>query len=432
MSRIIVTLALVFVCAACSDSASNADAKSPTPDGGGDAARDSAADAPAREAGADVGAEAVPPAPDGPRPDYNAAPNPKLAGLGDGDAIDLGAFGCTSPGAGDGTCTRVTDYSGFTFDPNNHQFLMFGGGHSTTMTDSVFAFDLASSLTWKELYAPTPCSQMVASNLDPTTGAWKAGPAGPYPRPLAAHTYDLLAFAPAQNAFVLISRLFNGGYCSSVGNDVGGPVAHFDLGANTWSFSSVSAASGSNIDAAEYDPVSKKILIFGRSGLGYYDPAQRSWSLAVSTYNGDKLKTSQGADADMNALGYANHMVYLPSTDTFYYFVRGGGDVYALKLDRTDLTKSTLDRVTTSGSAPTHGEPGYAVDTQNNIIGGAVKDSMFYVFDPAGASWSAHALGGSPGTQAFHAIGYDPVNNVFIFITDGSSGAHTWAFRYKN
>ena len=47
--------------------------------------------------------------------------------------------------------------------------------------------------------------------------------------------------------------------------------------------------------------------------------------------------------------------------------------------------------------------------------------------------WTSHPItkGGSPGTQAFHAIAYDPVDNVFVFVTDYNSGRHTWAYRLK-
>ncbi|MEZ4223263.1 MAG: hypothetical protein R3B13_20125 [Polyangiaceae bacterium] len=357
----------------------------------------------------------------------SGTPNPKLANLGAGDAMDLGAFECTTPSD---VCSRVTDYSGFVFDSVSHRFLMFGGGHSTTMTDAIFAFDLEGSLTWKELHEPTPCSMMVASNLDATKGAWVAGNSGPYPRPLAVHTYDLLGFAPAQNEFVLISRLFSGGYCNTTGNDVGGPVAHFGLSTGSWSFSDAQSGSAANIDASEYDPVSGRILIFGRSGIGFYDPALRTNTLLVSSYDGDKLKNSQGTTVDFGALGYANHMVYFPPTDTFYYFVRGNPvGVFALKLDRANPKNSILDEVSTKGPSSPHTEPGYAYDSKNQIIGGAVTDSTFYAFDPATSTWSAHPIAGSPGSQAFHALGYDPLNNVFIFVTDYDSGAKTWAYR---
>jgi hypothetical protein len=33
--------------------------------------------------------------------------------------------------------------------------------------------------------------------------------------------------------------------------------------------------------------------------------------------------------------------------------------------------------------------------------------------------------------MAFHCIDYDPIDNVFIFLTDAKSGAHTWAYRHR-
>jgi hypothetical protein len=299
------------------------------------------------------------------------------------------------------------------------------------MTDAIFAFDLEDTLTWKELYQPTPCDSMIASNLDEENGAWLSGASGPYPRPLSVHTYDMLGFAPTQNEFLLISRLFTGGYCNTVGNDIGGPTAHFSLDRNQWSFSTAEMAHGSNIDATEYDPVADKIVLFGLSGLGIYDPATRSYDLVVSTYDGETLKTPGGADAEMGNLGYANHMTYFPPTDTFYYFVRGEADPWALTLNRSDYAASTLEQVSTTGTPSPHSEPGWAYDAKNQLIGGGIVDSTLYLFDPATSAWTTATIPGSPGSQAFHALGYDPTNNVYIFVTDYDDGAKTWAYRYK-
>src|SRR5689334_1088581 len=63
-------------------------------------------------------------------------PHARFASLDAGQSVDLGAFTCSDNGEGADTCRRVTDYSGFVYDSRNHQLLMFGGGHSTTMTDS--------------------------------------------------------------------------------------------------------------------------------------------------------------------------------------------------------------------------------------------------------------------------------------------------------
>jgi hypothetical protein len=101
--------------------------------------------------------------------------------------------------------------------------------------------------------------------------------------------------------------------------------------------------------------------------------------------------------------------------------------VWEVLLNRTDPTSSTVSQLPATGPAPSHDEPGYAYDPVHKIIGGAITNDMFYAFDPATNSWSARALGGNPGTAAFHAVSYDPVDNVFLFVTEAR---HTWAYRY--
>ncbi len=342
------------------------------------------------------------------------APHPTLVGLAANTAVNLGPFTCSGP---DDYCSRVTDYSGLAYDGIDHQLLMFGGGHSTTMTDTVFAFDLDADLTWRQLYEPTPCSAMTPANLDGALGAWLSGPSGPYPRPISAHTYDLVAFDPAHLEVVLLGRMFTGGYCSGVGNDEAGPVAHFGLAAGVWAFAADpgSQAIQTEIAAGEYDPVSGLFFTLGTGGLYAYDPTSG---------------TARHVLTDVPYLGYANHLTYFPPTDTFFYFVRGAPvEVWALQPDREELADSTLVAVATSGPSSPHGEPGYDFDWHNQVIGGGIADDTFYVFDPYAAAWAALAIqGGNPGNMAFHALAYDPINNVFVFVTEGRE---TWAYRYR-
>lgn len=361
-------------------------------------------------------------------PDASTEMHPRFASLADENAIDLGAFDCSEPtGEGEGQCRAVTDYSGLVYDSVSHQLLMFGGGHATTMTDTIFAFDLNDTLRWTELYEPTPCDVMVAGNLDAELGAWNMGTSGPYPRPLSIHSYDLNAFSPERNQLVLISRSFTGGYCNTVGNDVGGPIAHYGLSTGAWSFSTTEPSH--TIAASELDPTTGLIVVLGSDGLKLYDPVSETYASEV-----ESLDHAQGGSFDVTALGYANHLVYFPPNDTFYYFMRGQPvDVVALKLDRAAPEQSTLELLATEGPSSPHEEPGYDYDSANAIIGGGVHDNHFYAFDPATASWTEHAIqGDAPGTQAFHALGYDPVSNVFVFRSDSSTGQHTWAFRLRS
>lgn len=360
-------------------------------------------------------------------------PNPALADLADETALDLGQFTCAQvPGEEPELCRRATDYSGFVYDPHHHEMLGFGGGHSTTMTDAIHAFDLGNTLTWSGLYEPTPCDAMTVANLDADNGAWTMGP-GPYPRPVSTHTYDMLAVAPKLDEFIVVSRNFTGGYCNAVGNDIGGRIAHFDRVANAWSFSPDAQGStydlAVNIPGSEPDPVSGVIVLFGGGGLASYDPATRVYSQHVDTYNGD-----YGNLGDLTNIGYANHMVYFPPDDRFYLFTHADGvGVWALSFDRDAPAESVAERLVTSGVEPPAGELGLDYDATNDIIGGLVTDSTFYAFDPSTREWSAHAMnGGSPGNMAFHALAYDPIDNVFVFVTDYDSGQKTWAYRLAN
>jgi hypothetical protein len=267
---------------------------------------------------------------------------------------------------------------------------------------------------------------MVAGNLDAELGAWNMGSSGPYPRPLSIHSYDLNAFSPERNQLILISRSFTGGYCNTVGNDVGGPIAHYGLSNGAWSFST--AEPSHTIAAAELDPMTGRIVVLGSDGLKLYDPVSETYTSEV-----EALDDAQGGAFDVSALGYANHLVYFPPNDTFYYFMRGQPvEVVALKLDRAAPEQSTLELLATAGPSSPHEEPGYDYDTVNAIIGGGVHDNHFYAFDPATASWTEHAIqAAAPGAMAFHALGYDPVSNAFVFRSDSSTGQHTWAFRLR-
>lgn len=350
-------------------------------------------------------------------------PNPLFADLQGGEVLDLGPFGCTPPDGEEG-CIGATDYSGMAFDPVGYRVLAFGGGHATTMNDSVIALSLEGTPSWASMYEPTPCGAMNTGNLDAGLGAWVSGTSGPYPRPVSAHTYDFVVYAPDQDELVLLGRAFTGGYCSAAGNDIGGPIAHYDLGGGAWSFSADdgSMQMSEGLAGTEHDPISRNFISLGTGGLGIYDPAARAM---VGTFD------ALAGDVDITSIGYANHLTYFPPTDTFYYFMRGSPvQVLALQLDRQDPASSVLTMVETMGPTPDHQEPGYDYDSVRDVIGGAVLDSTFYTFDPATSMWTATAMqGGTPGTQAFHALVYDAVDDVFLFVTDYASGGGSWAYK---
>jgi hypothetical protein len=134
-------------------------------------------------------------------------------------------------------------------------------------------------------------------------------------------------------------------------------------------------------------------------------------------------------------MSYAKNLVYFPPNGKMYY-VANGDAVFEVTLDRSDLNRSSVIQVSgISGDVPTLRETGFAYDSTNRIIGGGVRDGMFSAYDPLKKAWTSRVMlpdppGGSIGTLAFHALSYDPVNNVFVFITNYASGRHTWVYRY--
>jgi uncharacterized repeat protein (TIGR01451 family) len=342
-----------------------------------------------------------------------------LTSLPDNTALDLGQYTCTPPVGADYCAGSITDYSGFTYDSNNHQMLMFGGGHATTFVDYVEVFDF-TTLAWNPAYETTPCAEMTTANLDSDRGAWITNN-----HPYSRHTYDQLVFSPSTNEFLLLHPGAGSGYCED-GPDwyPAGRVGHYDPIAKTWSYGASMSNSWYSYGTAEYDPVSGLVILVDHFDLWTYDP--------VSMVKNRRIQSNSG-----HLEGYANNLVYFPPNDKFYYIARGSPTrVWEITLDRTDWGNTTLVELTNmSGDIPNSQESGWAYDTVNQIIGGGIRDGAFYAFNPLDGSWVSRVIqvqppGGQVGTQAFHALDYDPVTNVFIFITEYSSGRRTWAYRY--
>jgi hypothetical protein len=374
-----------------------------------------------------------------PAPTEGAAPaapgtrNPAFDALPSSTATYLGAYTCSDvDGEWSGKCKLVTDYSGMVFDKKRREFLVFGGGHSSTNYDGVNGFSM-NTLAWKERYKPTGCSSMLKpGNFDSGTGAWRSAPSGPTPRPLARHTVDLMAIADDRDELVMMTYIEGNGMCdgwsayNSFNFVTPGKIGHFNLATNEWTFSD--APNEMQWPAAEYDPVSKKIIIIGLDGFEIYDPVTKAKVKAIDLST-RYIPDDKGNLLSFGVFRYNNNLVYFPPNQKMYYFDRFDKRVIEITLDRSNFSNSEIVVLNTSGTPSGHGEPGYAYDSANQIIGGAVYNNKFYAFNPLTKSWTSQdILGGSPGNQAFHAIGYDDVNNVFLFITEDRQ---TWAYRYK-
>ena len=339
-----------------------------------------------------------------------AKPNPKLAELAAGTAIDLGPLNLESPeGEGEGSADHVTDYSGMTYDPHNHRLLMFGGGHATTFTDTIYAFSF-ETLQWKALYKPTPQKFYKPENMD--KGFWKSGGEGPYPRPMARHTYDLLIVPDHRKEFLLLR---DGCGPSSVAPGIGyfgSSGGAYDFATGKWeAFPSVFGGYGG---VSEYDPVSKKILAMLGQKIYLFDTDTRKTEVIMNDVQ-DRFKVT----------GYSGTLVYCP-IDQRMYAIPASMEVWTLEMNRTDFTKSKIAKVTASGTAPPNSECAFVFDPVRKVISGGVNGNKFFSFNPATSAWTSEEIkGAQPETMTFHCLSYDPVDHVYIFI----AGGHTYAYR---
>jgi hypothetical protein len=340
--------------------------------------------------------------------------NSVLVELPDNTALDLGNYAdqcrISVPDDPD-NCRRIGDYSRFTYDPDNHQILWFGGGHASTMRDDVdvFSFD---SLKWAGAYPSTLCSEMNTITED---GAWSSTG-----NPVSRHTYDQLIYAPNVHRLLITSPVYGAGYCGTYGGCgewCRGKMFFYDPVEKTWSIGTT-PANDAHTWSSEYDPASGMIISAGSGGLLVYDPVN---DVQTQPLSGSAIS------------GYADNLVYFPPNQKMYYIQRGDPTrVFEVTLDRNDWENSTIAEVTDMTGTPGSQESGFAYDTANYIIGGGVRDGIFYAFDPLTGQWDARTMqiqggSGSP-TLYFHNLDYDPVNGVFIF---SGEDFHTWAYCYQ-
>jgi len=349
-------------------------------------------------------------------------------------ALDLGRYVCKQPVDNPTGCERISEYSGFRYDPYTRRMLQFGGGHASTTRTDIGSFDL-SSMTWRSLYNSTPCTDQVFANADLSVMRWISTN-----QPMARHTYDMLVVGQWGGGRQSLFMMTTGGLSlveGCGGTNLGGAgasqprISRYDFSTGTWNYSKINIP-WYYASAAAYDPITQKIVVVGYTsnvGPGYvwvYDPATDT--------------VTQGGMAPVN-IGYANNLVYYPPNQNFYLISNGtvpnGQAVFEVALNRGNLSLSTVTQVTGIGGAiPSIIETGFAYDSANQIIGGGVQNGLFYAYDPATKLWSSKVMqtspaGGSVGTVAHHSLDYDPVNNVFIILTDYASGFRTWAYRYK-
>lgn len=367
-------------------------------------------------------------------PADTAAPNPALTDLAPGNVRDLGPYTCVDIAGAYQPCDHVSDYSGFVYDADDHRMLMFGGGHAASITTDVPELDLAADpLVWAPAYPSTPYEAMTLDNLDQVATSWRSTG-----HPLARHTIDMMAYSPQARRLVMLPAtnsfvLYTQGYPADFPGDLntGGDVFEYDPVARTWSSYPAAAGISLGYGASAYDPPSGDVIALGRTGLYRYQPASHT--------------LEQVQDAQALPFAYLQNLTYAESTDTHYY-LRSDGVVLSLVYDRVTPSASVITQVDVHGTPPTpasdvetipdDSETGWAYDSARGRICGALTSGTMYCFDPASSTFTAHALTAEGDALpldsiVFHTIQYDPVDDVFVFLTRGPDGytRHTAAWR---
>lgn len=347
-----------------------------------------------------------------------ATPNPKFVDLPDGVALDLGRYECESR-VPDFNCRTIFDFSRINYDPFNHRMLIFGGGHAATGRTDIDVFDL-DTLQWRSLYLSMSCKSVAEGDVAPGGFHRKSG------HPVARHTYDqnVVAEWDGEGWLIMFSTEGFRGHCHPYKATIKS-VASFPLtGSRTsWMYSPEMKTPWKYASAAEFDPVSGMIILAsGQSrGLWVYDPKKQE--IVASLWDVPTARDSP-------------NLIYDPRGDKMYLITRKTLAVRQFTLDRKDWSKTSGTLIEPRGIVPPPMR-NFAYDSRNHVIGG-IKEGVFYAFDLESLTWSAHPVearspdGVKVGSVQHHAIDYDPVNNVFVFVTDKASGRRTWAYRYRN
>ncbi len=347
-----------------------------------------------------------------------ATPNPQFVDLPDGVALDLGRYECESR-VPDFNCPTIFDFSRINYDRFNHRMLVFGGGHAGTGRTDIDVFDL-ETLQWRSLYPSMSCERVAEGDVAPGGFHRKSG------HPVARHTYDqnVVAEWDGEGWLMMFSTEGFRGRCHPYKATIKS-VASFPLtGSRTsWLYSPEMKTPWKYASAAEFDPVSGMIILAsGQSrGMWVYDP---------------KKQETVASLWDVPTASDSPNLIYDSKGDKFYLIDRKTLALRQFTLDRKDWHKTSGKLIKPRGHVPPPMR-NFAYDSRNHVIGG-IQDGVFYALDLTHLTWSAHEVkarsrdGAKVGTVMHHAIDYDPVNNVFVFVTDRASGRRTWAYRYRN
>jgi hypothetical protein len=345
--------------------------------------------------------------------------NPTLGTIGARSVLDLGGYQCDR--ALDINCGSIFEWSSFAFDGRRRQILVFGGQYQAARRTDVAVFDLAG-LTWGSAYPSTSCPDMVPANVDTQNAAWLTTG-----HPLPREVNDLLVLDERSGDLVLLApaEFINGCSPGLAFPRFSSSVAHYHPDTHVWEFTAPLAGAWPAHAAAEYDPVSGRIVVLSEYGLWTYDPTART----IAKHLGQ-------LDLKKAPLDHDAQLLYFPPTQRMYN-VSLKEVVTEVTLDRANWAASTVTPLAIAGQPPDAFARGWAYDGRRRNFGGGVRAGVFFTLDPMARRWGREQMSVpagqvAPPDIAFFTISYDPGNDVFIFTNGyngGPSAYHTWAFR---
>ena len=298
----------------------------------------------------------------------------------------------------------ILAYSGGAFDPENNQFLIFGGGHADYWGNEVCAFS-PTTLTWQKMYEPDAKERYTNDNIDNVHGKLKDSD-----KPYTRHSYNQLCWVKS------LGSMFIFGGC---GPGWSGVKPNCPTPPDCWSYSykenrwtSLYAGPGTPTGyafACCYD--SKRDTVWAYSGDGSlhrFDLAKKLWS-------------AQRVPSNIEYLGTYNfQMEYLPKSDRILLLGKS-----TCTIDPETLAAEEHPLVNGGGKAGVT----YLPDQDAALYVSLPGEGLVYrmaIFDCVTARWRDWQAEGKPASEGvlWDRLHYDPTDKVALLVS--ADGVWAW------
>jgi len=330
---------------------------------------------------------------------------------------------------------NIMSYSGGWYDPQYHQFCIFGGGHWDYSGNEVWCLDIAT-LVWNEVYSAdvvtTQAGDQGAYNnynntLYPGALFSSAGEPIENANPMSRHSYDQMEYVEGLGPVVWGGYMWGDGvttnWCDMCKDTWALKLNNFN--APRWQYlydtTNPSPNTTAGVGASAYSFKNKLMYALVTGDTWTFNPADKSWSQIVTTGSAPySIEMTMEYDSKRNVL-YTFGGTY-PDNPNLYRF---------------DIKSNVWSLLSPSGVGPgveTVRGPGLAYDAANDVLL-VYKNGNIWAYDPTNNSWSQFNSASGPTADGWDAYGrfrYDPVNNGAWFHSLQNGLHTTWFYRYRN